>query len=116
MEQFIIYIDETTLKLQQKEKELIASDRKDEANLIKIKINVCGICKTLYNVASKQTSKDALIEDYIKRLTKLSEEWKLSYERAKEHDDIEKIVVEEAKLEVMEAVKNKFIKLCENNL
>ena len=116
MEQFIIYIDETTLKLQQEEKELIVSDRKDEANLIKIKINVCGICKTLYNVASKQTSKDALIEDYIKRLTKLSEEWKISYERAKEHDDIEKIVVEEAKLEVMEAVKNKFIKLCENNL
>ncbi len=110
MEQFITYIDETTAKLQQEERELAATDRKDESNLMKIRINVYGICKTLFEVSRKQNAGEALKEDYLKRLTRLPENWKISYEKAKEHNDVEKIVIEEIKLQTLEEVKNEFLK------
>lgn len=113
MEQLITYIDETVTKLQQEERELAASDRKDESNLTKIRINVYGICKTLFEVSAKQKIKEELKEDYPKRLTKLYENWKLSYEKAKEHNDVEKVVIEELKLQTLEEVKNKFMELWE---
>ncbi len=111
MEQFITYIDENVEKLQQEEKALAASDRKDEANLVKIRINVYGICKTVFGVAEKQSAGELLKEDYPKRLTKLSENWKVSYEKAKEHNDVEKVVIEELKLQTLEEVKDKFLEL-----
>lgn len=113
MEQLITYIDETVTKLQQEERELAASDRKDESNLTKIRINVYGICKTLFEVSAKQKIKEEWKEDYPKRLTKLYENWKLSYEKAKEHNDVEKVVIEELKLQTLEEVKNKFMELWE---
>lgn len=113
MEQLITYIDETVTKLQQEERELAASDRKDESNLTKIRINVYGICKTLFEVSAKQKIKEEWKEDYPKRLTKLYENWKLSYEKAKEHNDVEKVVIEELKLQTLEEVKNKFMELGE---
>lgn len=116
MEQFITYIDETVTKMQQEEKELAASDRKDESNLTKIRINVLGICKTLFEVSAKQNTGEALREDYPKRLTKLSENWKISYEKAKEHNDVEKEVIEELKLQTLEEVKKKFMELWEKQM
>ena len=113
MEQFITYIDGATAKLQQEERELAATDRKDESNLTKIRINVYGICKTLFEVSCKQNIDEALKEDYLKRLTKLAENWKISYEKAKEHNDLEKVVIEELKLQTLEEVKNKFMELWE---
>lgn len=113
MEQFITYIDEVTAKLQQEERELAATDRKDESNLVKVRINVYGICKTLFEVARKLNTSEGLKEDYLKRLTTLSENWKISYEKAKTHNDVEKVVIEELKLGTLDEVKNKFMEFWE---
>jgi len=100
MEAFVKYIDEKTAQFQSEEQNLIASDRKDEANFTRIRMNICDVCKTIYSVWVKRLTGDALKEEYIRQLTRLAETWKISYDKAKEHNDIEKLVVEEVKMDV----------------
>ena len=108
MSKYIEYLDETTKELQKREKEFIQTNRKDEANFIRIKINICDICKTIYNVSAKSNSGVALKEEYIRQLTRLPENWKISYEKAKEYGDAQKILVEETKLEMLQMIKARF--------
>jgi len=108
MENFMTYLDETIKTLQEEEQNLISSDRKDEANFVKIKINICDICKTIYTVSAKTHDGVALKQEYIRQLTRLPENWKMSLEKAKVHNNVQKIIVEETKLEMLEAIKTKF--------
>ena len=112
MEQFITYIDETVKILQEKERELAQSDRKDEANMVKIRINIYGVCRTIYDVVLRTCAPENAKEAYLQKLEHLPDNWKASLEKAKAHDDIPKIVVEELKLEAFSDVKNKFLELC----
>ena len=111
METFVKYIDEKVVQFQSEEQNLIASDRKDEANFIRIRMNICDVCKTIYNVWVKRLAGDELKEEYIRQLTRLAETWKISYDKAKEHNDIQKLVIEEAKLDVLKEIKEKFLEL-----
>ena len=104
MNQFIQYINDTIEQLQKEEQELILSDRKDEANFVRIKTNICDICRTIYNVTEKRTTPDNLKEEYLKQLTRLPENWKMSLEKAREHGEVEKIVIEETKLEMLSQI------------
>ena len=128
MEDFLRYIDMLIEEYAKQEQELIKAGCKDEANFVKIKINICDICKTLYNVSLKKVSagkaegvkttddkefKSMLKEEYIGLLTKVPANWEASYQKAKEHGDAEKIVIEESKLEVLQRIKNKFLELIE---
>ena len=108
MEQFLDYIKESIEKANKEEQSLIAQDRKDEANLMKIRANIYGICQTIYEVVSKTNSGEALKEEYLKKLTVIPQNWKASYDKAKEHNDVEKILIEEIKLDLIEEVKKKF--------
>lgn len=111
MSKYIEYLDETVNELKKEEDELIKTSRKDEANFIKIKINICDICKTIYNVSAKTNSGVALKEEYIRQLTRLLENWKMSLDKAKEHGDTTKIVIEETKLEMLQILRAKFEEL-----
>lgn len=104
MNQFIHYINDTIEQLQKEEQELIQSERKDEANFVRIKMNICDICRTIYNVTEKRTTPDNLKEEYRKQLTRLPENWKISLEKAQEHGEVEKIVIEETKLEMLNQI------------
>ncbi len=108
METLITYIDECIEKLSQEEKKLAESDRKDEANLVKIRINVYGICKIYYETESKKQEGKELQTIYFQRLDRLAEQWKISLEKARKHDDTKKAVIEEIKLETLEEVKKHF--------
>ena len=108
MNAYIEYIDNTIKELQNQEKELVQTNRKDEANFIRIRTNICDICKTIYNVSTKKYNGAELREEYIRQLTRLPENWKASYEKAKEHDDAEKILIEETKLEMLQMIREKF--------
>lgn len=108
MDLFTEFLEEQLEIYRRQEQELVANECKDDANFIKIKVNVCGICKTLYQVACKK-EEDALIRsEYMRLLNKLVTEWKASYEKAKEYGDMKKIVAEEMKLEVIEEIKERF--------
>ena len=105
MNEFISYLNLAIEKAEKKEQELIATERKDEANLQKIKANIYGVCRTVFGVVSKTSTGEALKVDYVKRLDNISRTWVESYERAKQHNDVEKILVEEIKLDVIKKVK-----------
>lgn len=111
MGNYIEYLARTIEELKKEEKELITTSRKDEANFIRIKINICDICKTIYNVSAKNNNGMKLKEEYEKQLTRLPENWKISLEKAKEHNDIEKIIIEETKLEMLKIIRDKFEEL-----
>lgn len=111
---FIEYIDNKIQELENEDMLLEKENRKDEANFSKIKINICEICKTLYNVSKKAPNGQNAKEFYIQKLEKLSMEWNASRDKAKEHNDIEKVIIEELKLEVLNDVKQKYMEFNEN--
>ncbi len=111
MNDYMEYLDKTIKELQNEEEALIVANRKDEANFTKIKINICHICKTIYNVSAKTNKGESLREEYIRQLTRLPENWRISLDKAKEHCDVEKIVIEETKLEMLQMIKAKFEEL-----
>ena len=82
---FTEYIDKKIQDLKNEEMILEKEERKDEANFIKIKINICEICKILYYVSKKEANAQNVKEFYLQKIEKLSLEWKASKEKAKEH-------------------------------
>lgn len=111
MNKYIAYLEKTIVELQKEETLLAATDRKDEANFIKIKMNICDICKTIYNVSARTNHGEALKEEYIRQLTRLPENWKITLDKAREHGDVQKIVIEETKLDMLQEIKAKFEEL-----
>ena len=111
MNEFVMYLNNTIETANRKEQELIATERKDEANLQKIRANIYGICLTVVKVAAIEKSGEELWEDYVKRLDNISKSWVASYEKAKLHQDVEKVLVEETKFQVLNEVKEKIQKL-----
>lgn len=111
MDEFLIYLNNAIENAQNKEQELIASERKDEANLQKIRANIYGICRTIYDVTAKIKSGEELWKEYTKKLDNLPKNWVESYEKAKLHHDVEKILIEETKLSVLKEVQEKTQKL-----
>ena len=107
MNEFMIYLNTSIETAQKKEQELIATERKDEANLQKIRANIYGICLTVLQVVAKEKYGRELWQDYVRRLDNISKNWVKSYEKAKEHDDVEKILIEETKFQVLNEVKEK---------
>ena len=111
---FVDYIDKKIQDLKNEEMLLEKENRKDEADFSKIKINICEICKTLYNVSKKAPNGQNAKEFYVQKLEKVSVEWNASKDKAKEHNDIEKVIIEELKLEVLNDVKQKYMEFNEN--
>jgi len=108
MNEFVLYLTNAIETANQKEQELINTERKDEANLQKIRANIYGICRTVFDVTAKTKNGIKLNEEYWNRLDNLPKNWVESYEKAKIHNDVEKILIEETKLEVLNEVKEKF--------
>lgn len=108
MKDFMTYIAESVVLLQQEEQELREDDRMDEANLVKIRINVYGIAKSFYETVQKIASERSFKEEYLRRIERLPQNWRASLEQAKAHEDVEKIVIEELKLQTLEDILAKF--------
>ena len=107
MNEFILYLENSIEEAQKKEQELVATERKDEANLQKIRANIYGICRTVYEVVAKNKTGAELKKEYRNKLDNLPKNWVESYEKAKLHNDVEKVLIEETKLEVLREVKEK---------
>ena len=107
MNEFVNYLNNAIETAERTEQELINAERKDEANLQKIRANIYGICRTVVLVVAKEKSGEELWNDYINRLDNISKSWTASYEKAKVHNDVEKILIEETKFQVLNEVKEK---------
>ena len=140
MEQFISFIDDTIEKLRAEEKRLAEGHRKDEANLVRIKMNIYDVCKTIYGVCARMPAKKEMAKEefrttgkwqgiarcgvvselngsadtvqlYLKKLDELPKNWKESLEKAKAHGDVEKQVIEETKINALESIRAKFLEV-----
>ena len=111
MNAYIKFLEETISEVQKEEQALITAARKDEANFAKIKINICDVCRTIYNVHAKTKAGAELTSEYVRQLTRLKENWKMSLEKAKEHEDVQKVVIEETKLEMLQQIESKYEEL-----
>ena len=97
MKNFLVYVEDKTNLYAAEEQRLVQEERKDEANIMRIRQNVYGIAKSMYEVAEKFAPGD-IKGDVIKRLGGILSTWESNYEKVKEHNDTEKILVEETKL------------------
>ncbi len=104
------FLGEGKGQMQQKIDELVADERKDEARVYRACLNIYDIMETLLNASMKTAGYDEILfkEEFHKLVTRVPASWKVSLEKAKEHDDYEKVMMEEAKLGVVAAVVEKF--------
>ncbi len=104
--EFLAYIEKQVADCAKEESALIAENRKDEANMERIKSNVYGIAKSLYQVTEELAGKHG--EDhatmFVDKLEAVMTPWKKSLEAAKKHADSEKECVELIKLSVAEEI------------
>lgn len=104
--EFLTYIEECVAECTKKEKALIAENRKDEANMERIRSNVYGIAKSLCQVTEALAKKHG--EDhftmFVDKLSAVMTPWKASLAAAKDHADSEKECIELIKLETAEAI------------
>ena len=113
MKRFIEYIDKSVEALQQEEKLLASTDRKDESNLVKIRINVYGICKSVYQVFAQTKKDDVLKRTYLEKLDSLATGWQETRDKAQEFNAVDKVVIEDIKLQTLSAVRLEFLKFWE---
>lgn len=113
--QFVNWFEEQILKCNEQEKSLLADDRADEATFEKIKANVYDIFRTVFTVAVNNGKGDtaAIGQFFTSRMKTIPAGWTVSYEKAKEHDDILKMQVERLKLDAIQEIRTKFSELWE---
>lgn len=118
---YLNYINENLEQLKKEITLLTSENKKDEANLIKIKTNIFDIFKTLFNVDKNQVKnkKDLNNEEcynlfctsYLKRFDTIPENWRISLKNAKDNGDVVNQVIEETKLSIADELKNKFLEI-----
>ncbi|ABX42990.1 hypothetical protein [Lachnoclostridium phytofermentans] len=95
-------------------------DRKDEADLVKIKENIYEIFEVLFKTHVNQLEKlsipdeeklHRLKEEYTKRFETIPKSWIARLELAQKHNDVANIVIEELKLQVVKDLKEQFLAL-----
>lgn len=109
MEAFVTYLQQEKKECQKREKQLIEDERKDEANLCKIEANIYDIFGTLYESAYREAEKsgedgEAARNEFLRKAKFVPENWRLNYEKAKEHKNAGKILIEETKLKTVEKI------------
>lgn len=113
MNRYVEYIDQAVEQLQQEEKILAATDRKDESNLVKIRINVYGICKSIYQVFAQSKTGENLKSTYLEKVDSLAVGWQESKNKAQEFQVTDKVVIEEIKLQALAELRLEFLKCWE---
>lgn len=116
MNKFIEYIDQAVEHLQQEEKMLAATDRKDESNLVKIRINVYGICKSIYQVFVQSKTGEIMKSAYLEKLDSLAVGWQESKNKAQEFQAVDKVIIEDIKLQTLANVRLEFLNLWEGRI
>ncbi|MGN0427005.1 MAG: hypothetical protein ACI4F0_04300 [Agathobacter sp.] len=90
--------------------ELVSDDRADEARPLRAKANIYDVFCTLFDVAYKQSQGDCQVcrEKFLKQAENIPANWKKSLEEAKAHEDMEKVLIEEAKLSAVTEIVEHF--------
>lgn len=109
MTQYLEYLDATSAALQEQSRALQASGCADEANFARIRGNICGICKTVYESLQRVTPPQQFEQAYMARLRALRADWQAAYDKAVAHDDAEKQMIEDIKLKTLQKVQLQYL-------
>ena len=117
IETFTAYLENSVTRCAEREKALIADERKDEAIFEKIRANVYNIYRTVFGVAVQNCGEDAdrVQQFFMKQIDHIPVSWRATYEAAKQHNDTAKVQIEEIKLAVVQEIKTEFTKIWEGN-
>ena len=107
---FFTFLDERKQAVTAEIESLTADGRKDEANILKARLNVYDISKAVFNAAVKQGA--APVEKaFPSSFEKITAPWRASLEQAKAHGDDRKLLIEEAKLAAVDEITARFAAL-----
>lgn len=112
--QFLKYLDDTIQAADKEEKELLLDERKDDAQHVKVKTNIYNVFKTTFQAVLKNRTEEEFIALYINKMNTIPANWKTSYENAKAHNDTEKMLIEEIKLQTLNEIRTKFFEIWED--
>lgn len=109
------YFEEQIAMCGQRNKELLADDRTDEATFEKVKANVYDIFCTILSVAVKtgKGDPDAVRCFFVQKTEQIPSSWVTAYEKAKQHNDAIKMRLEQIKLDTIGEIKEYFAKVWE---
>lgn len=112
------YFEEEINRCEQRSKALFADGRADEAAFEKVRGNMFDIFRTVLSVAIEQGKGDteAIRRFFAVRLEQIPASWATSYDKAKEHNDTEKMRVEQIKLDAVAEIKSAFARAWEGQL
>ena len=102
MKEFISYLDSRIEEGRAEIAALTADGRTDDANFAKIRTNIYDVCRTVSRTLADRPG--AGIDAIAAQLERFRAIWGAALEKAKQHDDISGIAVEETKLAALEDV------------
>ncbi len=102
MEKFIAYLDSGIEAGKAKTAELLADGRRDDANFMKVHTNIYEVCRTVTRALADRPG--AGIRAVKAQLERFRTEWSASLEKAKQHNDVSGIAVEETKLSALDDI------------
>ena len=102
MKEFISYLDSRIEEGRAEIAALTADGRTDDANFAKIRTNIYDVCRTVSRTLADRPG--AGIDAIAAQLERFRATWGAALEKAKQHDDISGIAVEETKLAALEDV------------
>ena len=107
---FLAHLEEREKDITQREARFREEGRADESVFENIRLNIYEIFTTVFGVAEKNCGGDraALRDFFLQKMEQIPENWKLSFEKAKEHGDAKKMHIEGIKLETAQEIRNIF--------
>lgn len=110
-----LYLDEQAAACKHRSKQLTADGRMDEGNFEKVRANVYEIFKTILSVAERTCGEDdsAKKRFFLQKAKQIPTSWTASYEKAKQHGDVEKMHIERIKLDTIQEIKDISIQIWE---
>ena len=94
---------------------LISDNRMDEADFIKVQLNVFDIFNTIFFVALKLCGRNGGdVRDYfLEKIEEIPKNWIISLQRAERYGDMKKACVEKIKSDTVDQIKKEFRELWE---
>lgn len=104
------YFERQIQQCNQRIQSLQADERRDEANLEKVRANVYDIFCTILSVAVKTCKEDpaAVRQFFLKKTEQIPANWEASYDQAEKHGDTVKMEIERIKLDTVAEIRQVF--------
>ncbi|MBD5483552.1 MAG: hypothetical protein HDR15_13695 [Lachnospiraceae bacterium] len=117
-QKFESYLDAQIAACKQRSKLLAGDERRDEGNDEKIRANIYEIFKTILSVAERVCGEDDLEKKrfFLQKAEQIPTSWVTSYEKAKQHGDVEKMHIESIKLDTVREIKDMCMQIWEDTI